>query len=92
MIQISLSHYQLNLMDITQRIENEQQIADQLENCRQLHGSTHEIRRPLTNIMGAYDLIQAETDEEKKQQHLDTLYQSAKELNHVIHHIVDHTT
>jgi len=83
------------VQDVTLRIKYEEQIANQLKRLQAIAWQqSHEIRRPLSNILGVFELMKLEpnaTDVEK-QIFYDLLLKSAQELDLVIHNIVDHTT
>jgi PAS domain S-box-containing protein len=85
---IGIAH---NAQDITERKKREVKILQQNETLRQIAWQqSHEIRRPVANILGIYSLLKddKEATEEEKQKYLDFLFQATQELDKIIHKIV----
>jgi PAS domain S-box-containing protein len=85
---IGIAH---NVQDITERKNREFKILQQNETLHQIAWQqSHEVRRPLANILGIYSLLKddKEATEEEKQKYLDYLFQSTQELDKIIHKIV----
>ena len=80
-------------INITNRKEQELQIQKQADSLREIAKiQSHEIRRPVANIMGLTDLIDLKGKTlEENEQILQYLRQSAQELDGLISRIVDKT-
>lgn len=80
-------------INITNRKEQELQIQKQADSLREIAKiQSHEIRRPVANIMGLTDLVDLKGKTlEENEQILQYLRQSAQELDGLISRIVDKT-
>ena len=80
-------------INITNRKEQELQIQKQADSLREIAKiQSHEIRRPVANIMGLTDLFDLkEKTQEENEQILQYLRQSVLELDGLISRIVDKT-
>lgn len=78
--------------DATERIQNEQHILQQNKRLREIAWiSSHELRRPLANMMGLIDLIKTSLPEDQgliEQGLIEPLDTSARQLDQIIHDIV----
>lgn len=75
--------------DITQRKESENRIKKQVERLKEVAWiQSHEVRRPLANIMGLIELLRQTQEEKEKQELFDHMEQSCKELDAVIKKVV----
>jgi PAS domain S-box-containing protein len=82
---IGIAH---NVKDITDRKQKEIFINHQNQQLRQIAWiQSHELRRPVANILGLADLLKTE-DLAHQQQVLENLYTSVNELDAKIHQIV----
>lgn len=88
-----LSGIVITSINITNRKEQELQIQKHAETLREIAKiQSHEIRRPVANIMGLSDLMDLEKKPiEENLQILQYLRQSAQELDNLISRIVDKT-
>ncbi|TAF63382.1 MAG: PAS domain S-box protein [Cytophagales bacterium] len=80
--------------DITARKEAESRIRKQNEVLKEIaRQQSHEVRRPLANIIGLVNFIaeDAKTNQPANEQYVEYLLQSAKELDEIIHFIVEQT-
>lgn len=80
-----------NVKDISTRKENEVTMLKQYETLKRIAWlQSHEVRRPITNIMGMYHILKAadKNTPEENQQYLDHLLDATKELDEIIHKIV----
>ena len=80
------------LQDVTELKQNQDKVIRQNEILRQIAWQqSHELRRPIANIMGLCDLLKQYELESKENQkkYLEYLMQSSKELDHIIHQIVN---
>ncbi|MCU0389482.1 MAG: PAS domain-containing protein [Thermoflexibacter sp.] len=79
--------------DITDKVNYINELEKKNEQLAEIARlNSHEIRRPLANILGLVALFNKENPgDEFNIQVLDKLYLSAKELDEVIHRIVDNT-
>ncbi|MBT9483372.1 PAS domain-containing protein [Sediminibacterium sp.] len=78
--------------DITVGKERENKIVQQDERLKQITWQqSHEVRRHMVNIMGLYNLIKKDSvlTESEKLEQLDSLLQETKELDQIIHAIVE---
>jgi len=78
--------------DITTGKAKESQIVQQNERLKQITWQqSHQVRRHMVNIMGLYNLIKDETvlSFEEKLEQLDLLMKETKELDQIIHSIVE---
>jgi PAS domain S-box-containing protein len=72
--------------DITWRKQKEDEIIRQNDKLKEVAWlSSHEVRRPLANIMGLVKLIKSSSDIEEKMQIIEHVNQSAKELDEIVH-------
>jgi len=99
-IEASLSSFSLNnephvlviLQDVTQRIESDKKIASQLEQLKNIAWEqAHEVRRPVTNILGLVSMLSDDNRNETNTQTLNYIKESAEQLDSIIHKIVDYT-
>ncbi|MDR6563133.1 MULTISPECIES: PAS domain S-box protein [unclassified Arcicella] len=87
-------HVLIIIQDVTQRVNNEKQILDQLSRLKAIAWQqSHGVRRPVANILGICHLLKTDKDitPEEKEQYIDLLFQSTEELDQVIHRIVNYT-
>lgn len=78
--------------DITSRIESENQIKEQVSRLKEVAWiQSHEVRRPLANILGLIDLLRHSNSKEEKPDNelLDHMELSCKELDVVIKKVVN---
>jgi PAS domain S-box-containing protein len=77
--------------DISQRKEKENQIKQQVEALKEVAWvQSHEVRKPLANILGLIGLIRAkQNDEQQLQQLITHMEESGKELDAIIKKVVD---
>jgi PAS domain S-box-containing protein len=74
--------------DITWRKEKEEEITLQNNKLKEVAWlSSHEIRRPLANIMGLVNMMKISSNIEEKVQILGLVNQSAEELDKIVHMI-----
>ncbi len=82
------------LQDVTELKKRQDTILQQNKTLQEIAWlQSHELRRPVANILGLCDLLknyQNET-EEMKNKYIDYMLQAAKELDEIIHRIVDKT-
>jgi PAS domain S-box-containing protein len=80
--------------DITGRKESEHQIKEQVSRLKEVAWiQSHEVRRPLANIMGLISLFRHSNKEEKSSaEMLDHMEQSCKDLDAVIKKVVNKST
>ena len=72
--------------NITSRKEKEEEIIRQNDKLREVAWlSSHEVRRPLANIMGLVDLIRHTADVTEKVEIMERVNRSAKELDKIVH-------
>jgi PAS domain S-box-containing protein len=72
--------------DVTWRKQKEDEIIHRNNKLTEVAWlSSHEVRRPLANIMGLVKLIKSSSDMEEKLQIIEHVNQSAKELDEIIH-------
>lgn len=83
----------LNLVDITDRKRAENKIIEQNFQLREIaRMQSHEVRRPLSNILGlSYIMENHDVSDDKHKYILDKLKESADELDKVVHKIVNST-
>lgn len=100
-IEASLNTFQLNneqyilaiIQDVTQRVDSEQQIANQLERLKAISWQqSHEVRKPVANIMCVNNILKANDDItfEERENLLKLLYEATEELDVIIHKIVSY--
>jgi PAS domain S-box-containing protein len=80
-----------NVQDITDRKNKEQKLIQQNEVLRQIAWQqSHELRRPVANILGLCDLLKNYQNETKemKIKYIDCMLQATNELDKIIHKIV----
>ncbi len=77
--------------DVTQRKESENQIKEQVRKLKEVAWiQSHEVRRPLANILGIINLIKhTDKDEKPSEDLLNHMEQSCKELDTVIKKVVN---
>jgi len=99
-IEASLSSFSLNdeshvliiLQDVTQRINADNKIKAQFEQLRKIAWEqAHEVRRPVTNILGLISLLSDENNIDMQKETLNYIKESAEQLDSIIHKIVDYT-
>ena len=80
-----------NVQDITERKQREYAILQQNESFRAIAWQqSHELRRPVANILGLCDLLKnyKNETEELKEKYIDCMLKSTCELDQIIHKIV----
>jgi PAS domain S-box-containing protein len=76
--------------DITHLKNSENRIKQQVEKLKEISWiQSHELRKPVANIIGIVDLLKGENNEQQEQQLLQHLDESAKELDSIIKRIVE---
>ncbi len=81
-----------NIQNITQLKGDEVKIIMQNEQLRAIAWQqSHEVRRPVANILGIIELIKMEDIKDYNETYLNHLLQATEELDTVIHRIVAHT-
>lgn len=101
-IEVRLSKFQVHsehltlviVEDVTDRIKAEQKIVSQLTRFEAIAWQqSHEVRRPVASILGIINLLKSVPNltEQEKSKYMESLYQVTKELDDVIHKIVDYT-
>jgi len=81
-----------NVKDISTRKENEVTMLNQYETLKRIAWlQSHEVRRPITNIMSMYHILKDadKNTPEENQQYLKHLLEATKELDEIIHKIVN---
>ncbi len=79
--------------DITQRKETENKIKEQVEKLEKVAWiQSHEVRKPLANILGLLNLIKKEKDPAQSSELIDHMDASCKELDAVIKKVVETST
>ncbi|MCS6821719.1 MAG: PAS domain S-box protein [Microscillaceae bacterium] len=82
-----------NVKNITERKQNELKIIAQNEILKQVAWKqSHEVRRPVANILGLINLINEERHSEYFDTYLNLLEKVATELDQIIRHIVEQAT
>lgn len=76
--------------DISERKKTEEQMTKQLSQLREIAWiQSHELRQPLTNIMGLASLIEADAEDPKEvKNHISLLHQACEKLDDVVRGIV----
>lgn len=85
---IGIAH---NVQNITERKDRELKILQQNETLRAIAWQqSHELRRPVANILGLCDLLKNHKNEteEMKNKYIDMMLQATQELDKIIHKIV----
>lgn len=85
---IGIAHTVIN---ITERKKNELKIADHIETLKNISWQqSHEIRKPVANILGICDLLKSFKNENPEilEKYIEILTQSSEELDSIIHKIV----
>jgi PAS domain S-box-containing protein len=78
-----------NVKDISERKYKEAQILQQNEQLRAIAWQhSHELRRPLANVLGLCDLLKEAQEEAKRIEYIEYLLQEAAALDALIHTIV----
>lgn len=81
-----------NATDITERIRQEKLVYAQNESLRKIAFiQSHELRRPVSSILGLVELIRSEPDPMNFSEDLDMLDAAARELDGKIREIVEQT-
>ncbi|MDI9864184.1 PAS domain S-box protein [Flectobacillus sp. DC10W] len=97
-VEVSLNSFRVNdetfilaiIQDVTKRIEHETQLENQVETLEKIAWQqSHEMRKPVANILGLVQLI--EYDKAYNPLLINQLHQTTKELDDVIHKIVNLT-
>lgn len=82
-----------NATDITERIRQEQLVISQNQSLRRIAFiQSHELRRPVSSIMGISQLIQSEDIPSHIQEEVSMLQKAVAELDQKIREIVSYTT
>lgn len=90
----SKKHVIIILQDITELKKKQDTILKQNETLRKIAWEqSHQVRRPVANILGLCDLLQnyPQESEEMKKIYIDYLLQATRELDEIIHKIVEQT-
>lgn len=86
----------INLKDITDKKVFIDKIINKNEVLQEIAWQqSHEVRRPISNILGLADMLKNHKDnlsEESKIEFMDLLIESVKELDEIVHSIVDKTS
>ena len=97
-VEVSLNSFKVNdetfilaiIQDVTKRIEHENHLENQVETLEKIAWQqSHEMRKPVANILGLVQLI--EYDQTYNPLLINQLHQTTKELDDVIHKIVNLT-
>lgn len=81
------------VQDVTKRVASEKQIQSQIKALKSIAWQqSHEVRRPVANILGLVNLIEMGKNEGYNQQYLDYLRKATEDLDAVIHKIVEQTS
>lgn len=97
-VEVSLNSFKVSdetfilaiIQDVTKRIEHETQLENQVETLEKIAWQqSHEMRKPVANILGLVQLI--EYDKAYNPLLINQLHQTTKELDDVIHKIVNLT-
>ncbi|TGL91017.1 PAS domain S-box protein [Leptospira congkakensis] len=100
LVEISLNGFEVNqtnyvsaiIVDITEKIQIETRIKEQLRELKEIARiQSHEIRRPLANILGLLELLESEISEEKTKEIHSYLRKSANDLDLLVCDIVKRT-
>ncbi|MCU0436278.1 MAG: PAS domain S-box protein [Raineya sp.] len=76
--------------DITERRNSEIKVIQQNERLQSIAWQqSHGVRRPVANILGLIELLKADLDMSTRQEYLGYLKESAQQLDHIIHEIVE---
>jgi PAS domain S-box-containing protein len=76
--------------DITERRNSEIKVIQQNERLQSIAWQqSHGVRRPVANILGLIELLKADLDVGTRQEYLSYLKESAHQLDHIIHEIVE---
>lgn len=74
--------------DISWRKQKEDEITRQNEKLKEVAWlSSHQIRRPLANIMGLANLMRVASNMDEKAEIVESIHLSAKELDEIVHEI-----
>lgn len=80
------------IQDVTQSVEDQRQIAEHLNRLKAIAWQqSHEVRKPLANILGLVDLLQSLTPTVEQALCLKQLAQATDELDQIIRQIVART-
>ncbi|TGL37860.1 PAS domain S-box protein [Leptospira perdikensis] len=100
LVEISLNGFEVNqtnyvsaiIVDITEKIQIENKIKEQIHELKEIARiQSHEIRRPLANILGLLELLESGMSEEKTNEIHSYLKESAKDLDLLVCEIVNRT-
>jgi PAS domain S-box-containing protein len=81
-----------NASDIDKLKKAELKLKQQNKQLQEIaHLQSHEIRRPVANILGLINILETETLTAKNQVIFDNLLKASQELDQIIHQIVDKT-
>ena len=82
----------MNIIDITKRKEIEQAIRLQNNQLKKIAWiQSHQMRKPVANILGLFELIDLNLLDEHTKEILEKLKESSEELDNYIKEIVQHT-
>ncbi|PJZ45845.1 PAS domain S-box protein [Leptospira brenneri] len=96
-VEISLNSFEVNktnyvsaiIVDITEKIQIETKIKEQIQELKEIARiQSHEIRRPLANILGLLELLESKMTEEKRNEIHSYLRKSANDLDELVYDIV----
>jgi PAS domain S-box-containing protein len=99
-VEISLNGFQIGqdayilaiIQDVTQRVKDQQQIAEQLERLKAIAWQqSHEVRKPVANILGLVHVLQGLSPSVEQVLCLNQLAQATDELDQIIRQIVART-
>ncbi|TGK91506.1 PAS domain S-box protein [Leptospira brenneri] len=97
LVEISLNGFEVNqtnyvsaiIVDITEKIQAENKIKVQIQELKEIARiQSHEIRRPLANILGLLELLESGMTEEKRNEVHSYLRKSANDLDELVVDIV----
>lgn len=87
-----IDKFVLSIIDITAQKQREEEIRSKNEKLEKIAWiQSHEIRRPVANILGLVNLMNEESSYEGIEIYLEHLYRATKELDMIIHKIVYHS-
>ncbi|MCW7481603.1 PAS domain-containing protein [Leptospira kanakyensis] len=100
-VEVSLNGFKVNqtnyvsaiIVDITEKIQTENKIKTQIQELKEIARiQSHEIRRPLANILGLLELLESGMTEEKTSEIHSYLRKSANDLDVLVCEIVKRTS